>query len=97
MSILVDRAIWRRRTSPTGPDDPERWAHLVSDEHHEELHAFAQRLGLRRAWFQGDHYDVPAPVRERAITLGAQPVSSRELLIRLRAAGLRRSRVRTGA
>jgi len=33
---------------------------------------------------------VPTEVRERAIRLGATPVTSRELLGRLRAAGLRR-------
>jgi Protein of unknown function (DUF4031) len=28
-----------------------RWSHLIADDR-EELHAFATRLGLRRAWFQ---------------------------------------------
>ncbi len=83
MAVLVDAAIW--------PHRGRRWAHLVSDRSLEELHGFAAELGLRREWFQGDHYDVPAEVRERAIALGAQPVSSGELIRRLRAAGLRRS------
>jgi hypothetical protein len=87
MAILVDSAIWRWRD--------RRWAHLVSDTSLEELHAFAARLGLRRTWFQGDHYDVPAEVREAALRLGAVPVSSRELVVRLRAAGLRRPRPRS--
>ena len=82
MAILVDRAIWRWRG--------RRWAHLVSDRDLEELHAFAARLGLARAWFQGDHYDVPETTRARALTLGAQPVDSREVVRRLRRAGLRR-------
>jgi hypothetical protein len=80
--ILVDDAIW--------PHRGERWAHLVSDESYDELHAFAARLGIPRRAFQGDHYDVPAHYRVRAIELGAQPVASRELLRRLVAAGLRR-------
>ena len=81
MAILVDTAIWSHR---------ERlWAHLVSDHSVDELHAFADELGLRRAWFQGDHYDVPEEVRHRAIAQGAEPVSSAELVRRLRAAGLR--------
>ena len=84
MAILVDSPIWRWRG--------RRWAHLVSDTSHAELHAFAARLGLRREWFQGDHYDVPAEVREQALRLGAAPVSSRELVVRLRAAGLRKTR-----
>ena len=84
LTILVDAAIWRWRG--------DVWAHLVSDASYDELHAFAATLGLRRAWFQGDHYDIPAAVRERAIALGAEPVESRELVMRLRRAGLRRPR-----
>lgn len=87
MAILVDDAIW--------PHDGRRWAHLVSDTSHEELHEFAARLGIPRRGFQGDHYDVPTEWRLRAIALGAQPVTSRELLRRLRAAGLRRGRRNT--
>ena len=79
--ILVDRAIW--------PHRGERWAHLVSDASYDELHAFAEQLGIPRRAFQGDHYDVPAPYRDRAIELGAAAVSSRELLRRLVVAGLR--------
>lgn len=82
MTILVDGASWSWRG--------DRWAHLVSDVSYEELHRFAADLGLERRWFQGDHYDVPASVREAAIAAGAQPVSSSQLVRRLRAAGLRR-------
>jgi hypothetical protein len=80
--ILVDEARW--------PWRGRYWAHLVSDETYDELHSFAARLGLPRRAFQGDHYDVPADYREQAIALGAQPVDSRQLVARLRAAGLRR-------
>jgi hypothetical protein len=84
MSVLVDDAIW--------PFRDRRWAHLVSDESFDELHAFAERLGLPPRAFHRDHYDVPAELREDAIALGAQPVSSREVVRRLQAAGLRRRR-----
>ena len=84
MAILVDRAVWRWQG--------RRWAHLVSDDSYDELHAFAAELGLQRAWFQGDHYDIPTEVREQAIALGAEPVDWQELATRLRAAGLRRTR-----
>lgn len=80
--ILVDQAIW--------PWRGHRWAHLVSDESYDELHAFADRLGIPRRAFQGDHYDVPSWIRDEAIALGATEVDSRELVRRLRAAGLRR-------
>jgi hypothetical protein len=72
-----------------------RWAHLVSDESYDELHAMAAALGIERRWFQGDHYDVPEDCRDRAIELGAVPVSSRELIRRLLDSGLRQRRRRT--
>jgi hypothetical protein len=84
LTILVDPAIW--------PFRDRLWAHLVSDESYDELHAFAARLGIPRRAFQGDHYDVPEPLRDLAIELGAHPVSGRELITRLRASGLRRVR-----
>jgi hypothetical protein len=62
----------------------------VSDESYEELHAFAEQLGIPRRAFQGDHYDVPTEYRLRAIELGAVPITSRELVRRLVASGLRR-------
>lgn len=82
--MLVDAAIW--------PFEGRKWAHLVSDTSFDELHAFAEQLGIPRRAFQGDHYDVPTDYRDRAIELGAEAVTSRELVRRLRAAGLRRVR-----
>ena len=82
MTVLVDQAVW--------PWRGRRWAHLVSDESYDELHAFAERLGIPRRAFQGDHYDVPADVREQAIALGAEVVDARVLVRRLNASGLRR-------
>ncbi|HSL58781.1 MAG TPA: DUF4031 domain-containing protein [Acidimicrobiales bacterium] len=81
MALLVDPAVW--------PWRGERWAHLVSDVDHDELHRFSHTLGVPYVAFQGDHYDVPAPLRAHAIELGAEPVDSRVLVRRLRAAGLR--------
>ena len=83
MAILVDEALWSWRG--------RRWAHLVSDRSYEELHEFAGRLGIPQRAFQGDHYDIPTELRHEAIARGAQPVNSRELVVRLRGAGLRRT------
>lgn len=66
-----------------------RWCHLASDESLEELHAFAEAHGIPRRGFHGDHYDVPDEYRSRLIDGGARVVESRELLRRLREAGLR--------
>ena len=82
MTILVDDAVW--------PFRGRRFAHLVSDTSYEELHDFAGRLGLPGRAFHRDHYDVTAELREAAIELGAPPVTSREIVRRLQAAGLRR-------
>ena len=84
MAVLVDQAIWHWKG--------RKWAHLVSDHSYDELHAFAERMGIPRRAFQGDHYDVPEDYRLEAIRLGAEPVDARVLVRRLRAAGLRRTR-----
>ena len=56
------------------------WAHLWADDL-EELHAFAKKLGLKRAWFQDKrlkHYDVTANKRLQALKLGAISKSLRQ-------------------
>jgi hypothetical protein len=68
------------------------WCHLVSDDSYDELHAFAARMGIPRHRFQGDHYDLPPHLRERALELGAEVVGTRELTRRM--AGPRGDRVR---
>ena len=84
MALLVDEPIW--------PFRDRLWCHLVSDTSYEELHGLADALGIPRRAFQGDHYDLPAELRERAVQLGAEPVTGRELITRLRDSGLRRQR-----
>ncbi|MEU4544849.1 DUF4031 domain-containing protein [Nonomuraea dietziae] len=90
MSVLIDPPNW---PGPRGL----LWSHLVSDTSLEELHAFAALLGVPERAFDRDHYDVPETVHQRAVALGAEPVSSRELLSRLIAAGLRRRKRREPA
>lgn len=81
MTILVDQARWAWRDTT--------WCHLVTDDHLDELHAFAGELGCRRVGFQGDHYDIDIDMRRVAIANGAIECDSRELVRRLKAAGLR--------
>ena len=68
------------------------WSHLASDTSYAELHAFADLLGIPRRAFDGDHYDVPSERYAEVVAAGAAPVGSRELVARLRGAGLRRRR-----
>jgi hypothetical protein len=71
------------------------WCHLAVDGGFEELHAFAASLGIPRQRFQDDHYDLPPWLRSRAVELGAEEVSTAELLIRM--AGPRGDRARRRA
>jgi hypothetical protein len=80
--ILVD--------PPNAAGHGRLWSHLASDTSFEELHAFARDLGIPERGFDRDHYDVPSPWYDRVVDAGATPVSSRELVARLIAAGLRR-------
>jgi len=86
VTILVDRPRW--------PKHGHRFAHLVSDASLEELRAFVARLPLERPLrFHRDHYDVAERDWSTVVNAGAQVVTAREIVQRLRAAGLRRNRV----
>ena len=85
MTILID--------PPTWPGHGRLWSHLASDTSFEELHAFAEGIGLPRRAFERDHYDVLAERFDAAVAAGAQVVESREIVRRLHAAGLRRRKV----
>jgi hypothetical protein len=88
MTVLVDEL----REYPHTRLPFRQWCHLVSDVDFDELHAFATRLGIPRHRFQGDHYDLPAHVRDKALAFGAEAVTTRELTGRM--AGPRGDRVR---
>lgn len=81
MTVLIDEPRWHLHG--------RLWAHLVSDTSLEELHAFAEAAGIPRRGFHGDHYDVPQEYYGEMVARGAVPTPSRELVRRLRAAGLR--------
>lgn len=73
-------------------DELQRWptriacfrdgsCHLTTDGSIDELHAFAQRIGLKREWFQDHglvpHYDLTPRMRERALQTGARFVPAK--------------------
>jgi hypothetical protein len=70
------------------------WSHLASDASYDELHDFARLIGIPERGFDRDHYDVPSERYHDVVAAGAMPVTSRELIVRLRAAGLRRRKGR---
>lgn len=73
MAVYVDD-MYR---TPLGQFGRMKMSHLIADTL-PELHEFAQRLGLKRSWFQRDHYDISMSVRVRAITLGAKEITLRD-------------------
>lgn len=79
--ILVD--------PPTWPGWGRTWSHLVSDSSLEELHAFAEAVGLQRRLFDEDHYDVPVERYGEVVAAGAHEVAGSELIRRLIRSGLR--------
>jgi len=87
MTVLIDppQVPWRGRL----------WSHLVSDSSYDELHEFAAGLGVPERGFDRDHYDVPEEYYDACVAAGAEPVSSKELVRRLIASGLRRRKVRS--
>ena len=87
MSVLIDPPAW---PGPRGL----LWSHLVSDSSYAELHAFARALGIPDRALDRDHYDVPEKLYAKAMEHGAIAVSSRTLVARLHAAGLRRRKPR---
>jgi hypothetical protein len=81
MTLLID--------PPNAPGHGRMWSHLASDESFEELHRFARGLGIPERGFDRDHYDIPEEYYDAAVAAGAEPVTSRVLVSRLLASGLR--------
>ena len=68
-----------RDHQPIGRQRIARTAHMLA-ESPEELARMAKRIGLRKDWRHGDHYDVSLAKRELAIQAGAIEVTDRELV-----------------
>jgi len=78
---------------PTWPGHGRLWSHLISDQSYSELHEFAEAIGLPRRAFDRDHYDVAAERYADALAAGARTATSRQLIERLYAGGLRRRKM----
>lgn len=94
MTIYVDTLFKVIATShwayQVGQRNGHLWCHMMSYDL-EALHAFAARLGLKRSWFQQDHYDLTPGRRVRAIEMGAVEATTRELILIRRALRARSS------
>lgn len=63
---------------PMGQFRGMKMSHMIATTE-DELHAMADRIGLTRRWYQGDHYDVSISRRAVAIHYGATTVTMRQL------------------
>ncbi len=74
MTVYVDDPIW--------PYGRMKMCHMAADSI-EELHEMADKIGIRRRWFQNQpafpHYDICKSKRQLAIEKGAVEVSARFL------------------
>lgn len=83
MTVYVDEI------TNCNPQQNKKWpykkaCHMTADSE-EELHMFAAKLGLKRAWFQNKHrnpvmwhYDLTESKRRLAVQLGAKELTWRE-------------------
>lgn len=82
MAIMVDESLY--------PFRGQLYCHMMSTltdrtQAEQELHAFADRLGLKRGWFQGKdprhpHYDLSPGKRAQAVKSGALEVTNRAMI-----------------
>lgn len=56
-----------------------KMSHMITDAHENELHTMANKIGVARKWYQGDHYDISITKRALAIKFGAIAITLREL------------------
>jgi hypothetical protein len=81
MTVYVDDAIWDWQG--------RKWCHLLADDI-DELHRFANTIGLHRISYQGPprtnnpHYDITGFERSRAISLGAMTCDRSGIVVVLR-------------
>ncbi len=76
MTVYVDPAVFKKSGGR------KQYCHVAADTE-AELHAFAERIGLKRHFFHAGakhvHYDLAEERRPAALVAGAVEVTSREL------------------
>jgi hypothetical protein len=78
MTVYVDKLVeypeaWLAKQGIPARLRHKRWCHLFVTEIEalDELHELAATIGMKRQWFQGDHYDLVPSRREQALACGA--------------------------
>lgn len=104
MAIMVDNLVaWPAKAKSGGRffGSGKESCHMTTDGDMKELHAFAERIGLRRAWFQNHpimpHYDLTPARRAAAVRAGAEEMNGTDMLRRYKAAKAARAAAKAGA
>lgn len=88
MTVYVDTMFMPANVPNGGRQVRGVWCHLFSDSlDPAELHEMAEKIGMRRSWFQHrpqrpwhDHYDVTKSKRALAVAAGAVEVDCDEMV-----------------
>jgi len=80
MSVYIDPLF----ETPHVKGWPFNWACHMRADSEDELHAMAEKIGCRKTWFQGDHYDLTASRRVLAVKYGAVELGRRDFCIKFR-------------
>ena len=73
MAVYVDDM----HKSPMGRFSRMKLSHMLADTE-AELQAMADRIGVARKWYQGDHYDIAVSKRALAVEAGAIEITLRQ-------------------
>jgi uncharacterized protein DUF4031 len=86
MTIYVDDLVAYGQIAKPGAEryfgGGKRSCHMTCDGELEELHQFAECIGLKRSWFQQSslpHYDLTPNKRAEAVRAGARETTTREM------------------
>ncbi len=88
MSVYVDSLFVQQAKGSAaalvGKRNGHQWCHMLADTN-EELHAMAERIGMKREWYQcagtaQAHYDLTPGRRAAAVAAGAIEVDRRGLV-----------------
>lgn len=82
MTIYVDPLFKATPRTVKAQRHGRSWCHLITDGDLEELHEFAEKIGLKRSYFQRaiiPHYDLTPSKRALAVKEGAIEKSANEL------------------
>jgi Protein of unknown function (DUF4031) len=82
--LYVDELREFIKTSKQAKKHGKFWCHLFSDSSIDELHEFANLIGLKKEWFQSKknfpHYDLVSSKRKLAVQFGAKEIKLKEFL-----------------